>query len=1084
MPQTVTARVVAGSSVRISVPLNGIDPDGDSVQLVGVGSNPDKGSVTDVASDALTYEAGDYSAGTDEFTYTVVDALGARATGTVRVGIAPRAEQASNPVAEADHVTIRPGGSVTVRVLQNDSDPEGGQLTVSAAEPTADDVSAKILRKQQIRVTPPKTAKSGDYAVLYTVANASGGSSTAFLTVTVDPDAQPLRPEVDDTTLDLQDILRRESVTVDVLENVFFAEGTAADLRVGIVDGYGDTARLTDDGRITVRLTDESQVIPFSVARVDHPDIVSYGFINVPGFDDALPQINRSAGAVTVKSEATVRIPLEDYVVTANGQTAKITDRGTVKATHANGQSLVVDSSTLQFTSSKLYYGNASISFEVTDGSAANGGKGRVATLVLPVTVTPRSNQPPAFTGSAVEMQPGETRTVDLTKLTDYPYPKDLPELRYSVVSRPTSGATATISGQQLTIAVPDTAKKNTTASIGIGVQDDANAGRAGTVTVGVVASTRPLVQPGADRSITKRGATTTIDVLTNDQPTNPFPGERLRVVNIRGLSGGLPSGVSVTPSADRSRLQVRVSDNAKPVDAHLQYQVADATNDPDRYVWGDVTVSVQDVPDAPGTPTRTGSYDGGQATLTWSTPQGNNSPITGYRVTGTNGVSKNCGTATVCTLTGLDPKASYRFQVVATNAIGDSKPSGSSAPISADFVPAPPKGITVTPNASTPNQLDVKWSAVAAPNRGSAVDNYVVTIEGPGLSDTRNTGTATNTSFSGAQSGSPYTVKISARNGADRNGTVVQWNSASASGSAVGTPGKPTNVQAVAADQADSSGRSTVTVTWGAPDAAGGSGLRYGVFRSGNVDCSANPSGSLGTSSPTRDSGVGGGSTRYAVTVSNGYFCNVEYTDAVTYERPTGTGRPSIDVTPVGKNLWNVSITAPSRSAHHYQLETGGQPISLQPGQTWTGVPGSGARNVSAQMVLRACGGPGSSFCTTDDQSWTGSATALDANMSVVAAQQEQPLTVAGPTGAGVSVRFTASWYLTDDGTGISTTASWDAGSPAPTPPALAKSVRVRALVTATDGSSSTQTGDNTEAFPIAAAPEPQQPDPEPAPG
>lgn len=1093
VPQTVTARVVAGSSVRITVPLNGIDPDGDSVQLVGVGSNPDKGSVTDVASDALTYEAGDYSAGTDEFTYTVVDALGARATGTVRVGIAPRAEQASNPVAEADHVTIRPGGSVTVRVLQNDSDPEGGQLTVSAAEPTADDVSAKILRKQQIRVTPPKTARSGDYAVLYTVANASGGSSTAFLTVTVDPDAQPLRPEVDDTTLDLQDILRRESVTVDVLDNVFFAEGTAADLQVGVVDGYGDTARLTDDGRITVRLTDESQVIPFSVARVDHPDIVSYGFINVPGFDDALPQINRSAGAVTVKSEATVRIPLEDYVVTANGETATITDRGTVKATHANGQSLVVDSSTLQFTSSKLYYGNASISFEVTDGSAANGGKGRVATLVLPVTVTPRSNQPPAFTGSAVEMQPGETRTVDLTKLTDYPYPKDLPELRYSVVGRPTAGTTASISKQQLTITVADTAKKNTTASIGIGVQDDANAGRAGTVTVGVVASTRPLVQPGADRSITKRGATTTIDVLTNDQPTNPFPGQRLRVVNIRGLSGGLPSGVSVTPSADRTRLQVRVSDSAKPVDAHLQYQVADATNDPDRYVWGDVTISVQDVPDAPGTPTRTGSYDGGQATLTWSTPQGNNSPITGYRVTGTNGVSKNCGTATVCTLTGLDPKASYRFQVIATNAIGDSKPSGRSAPISADFVPAPPKGITVTPSKSTPNQLDVKWNAVAAPNRGSAVDDYIVTIEGPGLSGTRHTGTATSTSFTGAQSAAQYKVTISARNDADRNGTVVQWNSGSATGTAVGTPGKPTDVRAVAGDQADSSGRSTVTVTWGAPDAAGGSGLRYGVFRSGNVDCSANPSGSIGSSSPTRDDGVGGGSTRYAVTVSNGYFCNVEYADAVTYERPTGTARPSVDVVPVGTNLWNVSVTAPSRSAHHYQLETGGQPITLQPGQTWTGVPGSGARNVSAQVLLRACGGPGSTFCTSDDQSWTGNATALDSNLSVTAAQQGQPIAVTGPTGSGISVRYTAYWYFDESGNVFRGTDSWNAGETAPTPPLGASSVKVRATVTATDGSSSQKSDATTDAFPIAAAPEPDpepsqpvpgEPDPEPAPG
>ncbi|WNY34534.1 hypothetical protein Q9Q99_04295 [Curtobacterium flaccumfaciens] len=320
------------------------------------------------------------------------------------------------------------------------------------------------------------------------------------------------------------------------------------------------------------------------------------------------PRSTAAQGAVTVKSEATVRIPLQDFVVTANGKTAKITDRGTVKATHANGQSLVVDSSTLQFTSAKLYYGRASISFEVTDGSSANGGKGRVATLVLPITVTPRSNQPPAFTGSSVEMQPGETRKIDLTKLTDYPYPKDLPELRYSIVGRPAAGTTASIAKQQLTISVADTAKKNTTASVGIGVADDANAGRAGTVTVGVVASTRPVVQPGADRSVTKRGATTTIDVLTNDQPTNPFPGERLRVVNIRGLSGGLPSGVTVTPSGDRTRLQVSVAATAKPGDAHLQYQVADATNDPDRYVWGDVTISVQDVPDAPGAPSRTGS--------------------------------------------------------------------------------------------------------------------------------------------------------------------------------------------------------------------------------------------------------------------------------------------------------------------------------------------------------------------------------------------------------------------------------------------------------------------------------------------
>lgn len=1040
VPQTVTARVVAGQSVRVSIPLNGIDPDGDSVQLVGVASNPDKGSVTDVAADSLTYEAGDYSAGTDEFTYTVVDALGARATGTVRVGIAPRAEQASNPIAEPDHVTIRPGGSVTVRVLQNDSDPEGGRLTITGAEPTAKGVRAKVQQGQQIRVTPPASATSGDFAVLYTVTNESGGASTAFLTVTVDEDAQPLRPEVDDTTLDLQDILHRQSVTVDVLANVFFAEGSTSQLAVGVVDGYGDTARVTEDQRIVVRLTDDSQVIPFSVARTDHPDIVSYGFIHVPGFDDALPQVNRTAGAITVKSEATVRIPLSEYVVTANGQTAEITDDGTVKATHANGRDLVVDSSTLQFTSSKLYYGNASISFEVTDGSSANGGKGRVATLVLPIKVEPRSNQPPAFTGSTVDLQPGETRSIDLTKLTDYPYPEDLPELRYSVTSAPSGGTTATISGRTLTITVADTAQKDTTASIGIGVADATNAGRSGVVDVAVVGSTRPLVQPGADTEVTKRGTSTTIDVLANDRPTNPFPDEPLRVVAIRGLGGGLPGGVTVTPSADKSRLQVSVSDSAKPVDTHLQYQVADATNDPSRYVWGDVTISVQDVPDAPGAPSRTGAYQGGQATLTWSTPQANNSPITGYRLQGSGGVSKDCGTATVCTITGLDPKGSYQFSVVATNAVGDSVASPTSAAISADYVPAPPTGIAVTPSTSTPNQLDVTWNAVSTPNNGTPVSSYVVSIEGPGLSTSRNVGTATNTSFTGAQSAAQYTVTISPRNGADRNGTVVRWNSASGTGSAIGVPGRPANVSAVTSTQAGSDGKSVVKVSWDGADAAGGPSTTYSVYQSADVDCRTAPNGSLGSSSPTTVTGVGGGTQTFAVVVSNGPFCNVAYTNAVTYQRPDGTDAPSLSlVAQAGSDSqYNVRVTAPGRSVDHYRLETGSGSVDLAPGSSWTGVPGSGARNVSVSLTLRACGGPGDSFCSTDGASAVVTAAAVDTAGSFGTLQQGSPIAVNGPTGSGITVTgYRAVWYDANGNTSLlAPPQSWTPGSAAPTPP------------------------------------------------
>lgn len=1064
VPETVTARVVAGQAVRISIPLNAIDPDGDSVQLVGVGSNPDKGSVSDVAADSLTYEAGDYSAGTDEFTYTVVDALGARATGTIRVGIAPRAEQAANPVAEADHVTIRPGGTVTVRVLQNDSDPEGGDLAVTKAEPTAKDVTAKVLRKQEIRVTPPKTAKSGDFAVLYTVANENGGASTAFLTVTVDKDASPLRPEVDDTTLDLQDILHRQSVTVDVLENVFFAEGSTSDLTVGVVDGYGDTARVNDTGRIVVRLTDDSQVIPFSVARQDHPDIVSYGFIHVPGFDDALPQVNRTAGAITVKSEATVRIPLSKYVVTANGQTAKVTDSGTVKATHANGADLVVDSSTLQFTSAKLYYGNASISFEVTDGSNANGGKGRVATLVLPVKVTPRSNQPPAFTGSSIDMQPGDSRTIDLTKLTDYPYPKDLPELRYSVVSQPASGTTATISGQRLTIKVADSARKNTTATIGVGVADATNSGRSGLVQVGIVASTRPLVQPGADKATVKRGSSTTIDVLANDQPTNPFPDERLTVTNIRGLAGGLPSGVTIIPSADKSRLQVSVSDSAKPGNTNLQYQVSDATKDADRAVWGDVTISVQDVPDAPGAPTRTGSYDGGQVTLTWATPQANNSPITGYRVTGTNGVAKDCGLATVCTITGLDPTASYRFTVSAVNAVGASDASKQSAPMSADFVPAPPKDITVTADKNTPNQLDVSWSAVKAPNNGSAVNNYVVTIDGPGLSTTKNAGTSTTATFGGAQSAAQYTVTVSPRNSADRDNTVVQWNTGSATGTAIGTPSAPRSLSATASTDQISNGRSPVTVKWSAADAAGAPSVSYRVYRiaSGSPSCTSLGGDVVGTSSPVTDNNPGRGSQRYAVVADNGSFCNVDFVDSVTYSQATSTGNASVGVDQTGTNRWNATITAPRESVDHYVLSVGGTTVTLQPGGVWSGVP-SGGYNVATSFTLTACGGPGDNFCAPDSGRSSGTVAALNTAVSVTDAQKGSALAVSGPPAAsGVTIRYTAEWSV---GAIPLSESSWNAGDEPPTVPQLATSVRVSATATL-NGTQVRVAGSQSDAF------------------
>ncbi|WP_066519430.1 Ig-like domain-containing protein [Curtobacterium ammoniigenes] len=989
VPETITARVIAGRSVQIQVPLDGIDPDGDSVQLVGVASNPTKGSVSDVTATSFVYAAGDYSAGTDQFTYTVVDALGARATGTVRVGIAPRANQASNPIAEPDHVTIRPGGTVTVRVLDNDYDPDGGTLTVTKVQPNGAGVRAQIVGGQAVRVSPPRSAKRGDFAVLYTVQNQDGGESTAFLTVTVDPAAAPLPPEATDTTLDLQDILHRKTITVDVLRNVFFPEGPTSELRVGLVPGYTKNARVLSDGRIVVTIAANAQVIPFAVARRDHPSISAYAFIHVPGTNDALPQLNRLAPPIVVRSEATVQIPLSRYVVTASGTTPSLVDPGTVAATHSNGGNPVVDSTTLTFTSAKLYFGNASISFDVTDGSDANGGKGRTATLVLPIKVTPRSNQPPAFTGTTIDMEPGDTRTLDLTRLTDYPYPKDSGELRYAVASEP-SGVRAVVSGQSITISVPDTTPENSSAVVGVSVADATNSGRTGAITVDVVASTRPLAQAQPDSAVVRRGSSATIDVLANDQATNPFPDQPLRVIAIRGLSGGIPSGVSVAPSANNASLQVSVAQNAAPVDTHLQYEITDATNDPNRAVWGDVTISVEDVPATPTAPVRTGSYVGGELTLTWATPDSNNAPITDYRVSGTGGIQQDCGLSTVCTITGLDPSASYQFSVVAVNAIGTSQASAPSASMSADFVPAAPTGLVLTPDSSTPSQLNARWNPVPRPGQGTPVSDYLVTLTGPTGTLTQDTGTATAASFSGLAAGASYSVVVSAHNAADRNGTPVQWNSATASATSVGNPLPPTSVSAVGSQ---SGSGTVVTVSFGAAQPQGAPISGYQLYRltSSSFDCSA-PSGTLvdsGAAAATQltdgsapDDGV---SYYYAVLAKNTYgFCAAAVSSgAVESFTAPGTPSASFGLTNVtgSAGSWTspsgtFDITASgfavaSGQVDHYIVSlsdgtsatsTGG-PITITPQQY--GSPES--------ISLTACRTPSSTaYCTTNSTAGT----------------------------------------------------------------------------------------------------------------
>jgi hypothetical protein len=794
VPKTVTARVLAGDTVRITIPLSGIDPDGDSVQFIGQETNPQKGAVVASGPDWMDFQAGEYAAGTDTFTYAVVDALGARATGTVRIGIAARVDGARNPVAIEDDVTVRPGKTLFIQVLANDSDPDGSPLSVAKVSSLDGKAKAKI-QGDLVVVTAPKA--EAVYTFLYTIQNDRGGTSENFIRVTVSNTAPLARPLADDTVLGLSDILGKQHVDVNVLANVFFADGPVSNLKVQVVPGYSSTAQVTSGKRIRVAVGPRSQIIPFKVTNPEDESLSGYAFVRVPGYDDALPQLRRGAPKLSVSSEKTLTIKLNDYIVAVGNRKVRLTDAATVRATHANGDDLVVGNDTLQFTSSSRYFGPASISFQVTDGASATDPKGNVATIVLPITVTARQNQPPAFTGALIDFEPGESKTVDLTKLTSYPYAKDQGELEYSIQDPRPQGVSLSLKGQKLTIAVAEGTAKGAQPSIAIGVKDVLNTGQAGRIDLNVVPSTRPLASPQADSVIAPRGKTTTYDVLANDAATNPFPGKPLKVVGVRGLdSANLPDGVVITPSADKSTLSIQVSATAAAADTTLQYEVADATGDSDRYTWGTVTVSVQDRPE-PVSTVQVTTFADRTLGFSWIPGAFNNSPITGFQVTVTRADNGQVFSTTTCTTTsctvptpGNGPANAVTVTVAARNALGLSDPTAYSEPVWSDVVPNAPANVSWTP---LDHGLRMTWTKPADVPGSSPITSYVVSVGGVTASLTAQPGDAVGTAYSlnvadpGIPNGAPVGFAVSSRNGFYAGRTT--WNQTQGSAVPAGAP-------------------------------------------------------------------------------------------------------------------------------------------------------------------------------------------------------------------------------------------------------------------------------------------------------
>ncbi|MGC5616482.1 Ig-like domain-containing protein [Georgenia sp. Z1491] len=799
LPEPVETRAFGGERVRIQVPMYGIDPDGDSVQLLGAGTAPQLGRIVEVGSGYLDYEAYGQSSGTDTFTYTVRDRLGAVGSAQVRVAVVPPPMSNSRPQAQDDSVQVRPGRTVDVDVLSNDTDPDGDPLYL-ADDPDGgpfDDVpelSPQATEQQRVRVSTP--ADPATFSLIYRVSDRRGGLDSGVATIDVTPDAPLLPPLARDDLVAPADIIGHDIVTVPVLANDEDPDGTADALTVSLVDPPEGARVAGNDVQVPVLPT--RQVVTY---RVTDPDgLEGYAFIDVPGSEDTGPVLRTNVDPIEVHSGERIEIDLEHYVVAPSGRDIRLTDETQVTATSSDGSSPVVDATTLQFTSAPDYYGPASITFEVTDGETAQDGLS--SRLTLPITVVPDGvNIPPTFRGGEIEVVPGEDpESVNLRSAIDDP--EDFSALRLEVVEDGVpDGLTATVEGHTLTVEADVDVVPGQTLDLPMTVSDPVNDPVPGVVRVEVTASNRDMPSvPDVDLGEVEQGETEVVDILQG--AFNPYAedGEPLTVVSAAAEQGVARvehslTDVSVTPGEDFvGPLTVRVT-------------VEDATGLPTRQAEARISMNVVGVPGTPAPPRVQESQDGA-VVLTWAAPVANGSPITGYTVD-TAGQRQECATTT-CTVSGLTNGQEYTFTVIATNAVGDSEPSAPSGPAIPDVRPERP----AAPSAERGDgQVQLSWETPVS--RGTPVERYDVQVT-PSTGGGQVSATSTSHTWSGLSNGTSYTFRVRAHNGADEPSEWSPWSQAVVPAGPPSAPGTP-QVQRV-----DSPVAAQITGSFGAADANG----------------------------------------------------------------------------------------------------------------------------------------------------------------------------------------------------------------------------------------------------------------------
>lgn len=803
-----SSRAISGETVRITIPTTGIDPDGDTADVVGITAAPTIGRVVSIGSTSITYEAFPTSSGTDRIGYLVSDRYGRTSGATISIGVA-QVSDPQPPRAVDDVVTAAPGAQIRVDVLANDVIAPDDSVTLGDPRKLNPEISPapKLVKAGgPLQVVAPR-ADGMTSNVLYSVTDGVGDPSIGTVSVRsqkgyVPP---PSAADVPATPGPAQ-----TSTTVDVLAKATDPQGLP--LRISKVYDRGASFR---GPNVTVPVLTRVQNIVYQIKNSQGGTAAAV--IHVPARGTGAPYVTPRS-LITIGVDGTTTIDIGDYTVSPADRPLRLTTLTTISTAPGTGLRLTSpDPTHLTLTGVNGYNGPAAITFEVTDGATLNDPNAQHALITIQVQVGPNTPVIRCPSAPIRVVEGGPDRRLDITALC-HVWVADRSQLRSLDYTASWTRAAKDVdilgSGSQIIgLRAGGSAVPGQDGELRIGVKGT-SARSSLNVTVlklGRASMNAIRIEGFAAGSTATRDITGSVD--------SPLRDPQISVVRIDQV-GGQPSRatatgarVDITPGKDSHGLMTfdivgtDVADKARK----------------DRQFSGRLTLEVLSVPDAPGTPQVGATVLSQTAVLSWSTPPANGAQIDRYQVQWPGG-SRICA-ASPCRITGLTNGQSYRFRVRAHNAVGFSDPSGASAVVTPDKRPAAVAGVTV----SDPQDHTVRLSWKPVDNGGTAPTKFLISWSGGGTHAAA--GSTRSYLVPGLDNHNVYDLRVVAVN------RLGAGPAAATRGQSAGAPPAPTSVGVQYTSAAGTTSR-TVSVTWAASDPNGPGPSTYAVSRGATVIC------------------------------------------------------------------------------------------------------------------------------------------------------------------------------------------------------------------------------------------------------